>query len=320
MYGRLSIKAIRINFRITGVESNNLSLRQLRAFLVVARCRSFIGASKELFITPSALSESIRQLELTLGVRLFDRTTRSVEITRAGEEFLADTSQVLRMIDASMTRMGELGSAERGMVRVASVPSIHSNLTAPCVAALMKSHPGIRFAVVEDEISGILTSVLEGQVDFGMGVAPDEALNTVQVAPLVSDLYGVIAREDHEAFKLEDLNLEAIGSWNYLGVALGTEMDDRLSRISVSSRVEVNGFGSMIALLEEGAGVSVLPALAGHRMLTPNLRFRPFRNPVYERHVSLITRPGRSLSPAAQLLWDELLRRAKALGPADRTP
>jgi DNA-binding transcriptional LysR family regulator len=311
IYGRLPTETIRIILGITRVDPTNLSLRQLRAFVVVARCRSFIGASKELCITPSALSESIRQLELTLGVRLFDRTTRSVDVTKAGEEFLVDTSQVLRMIDASRARMGELGSAERGVVRAAGVPSIHANLTAPAVASLMRTHPGIRFALVEDEISGILTSILEGQVDFGMGVVPGGTHESLIVTPLISDVYGVIAREDHEAFRLKTLRLETLTSWNYIGVALGAEMEEKLSGINVSSRAEVNGFGSMIALLEEGAGVSVLPALAGYRMLRPNLKFRPFCDPTYERNVSLLMRPGRALSPAAQLLWNELLLLAK---------
>lgn len=260
------------------------------------------------------MSDTIRQLEEALGIRLFDRTTRSVELTKAGEEFLADASQVMRTLDASVMRMGELGSAERGLVRVSGVASIHAHVTATCVASLMVSNPGIRFTLIEDEISGIVSSVLEGRSDFGFGVVPNEFADKLETTPLLVDLYGVIARKDHEAFEAKRLRLEAVAPWNYIGVSLGSEMDQHLSRLSLTSRVEVNGFSSMIALLEQGAGVGVLPALAASRMLTSKLKFRAFSGPAYERHVSLISRPGRSLSPAAQLLWNEMRRTAGSLG------
>ena len=96
---------------------------------------------------------------------------------------------------------------------------------------------------------------------------------------LVSDLYGVVARKDHEVFRLREMRIEEIGAWNYFGVLLGADMDARLSQVNVSSRIVVNGSSSMVALLEQGAGISVLPALAAQRMLTSKLGFRAFKDP-----------------------------------------
>jgi LysR family carnitine catabolism transcriptional activator len=84
----------------------DFSSRQLRAFLLVARYRNFSRAAAALFITPSGLSLLIRELERQLGVRLFDRTTRQVELTTAGSEMLAVAQRNLQELDNTMSRIG----------------------------------------------------------------------------------------------------------------------------------------------------------------------------------------------------------------------
>jgi DNA-binding transcriptional LysR family regulator len=73
----------------------NLTLRQIRAFVLVARSGSFTGAAKSMHLTQSALSQLIRELETSLNTRLVDRTTRSVSLTAPGNEFLASAQRIL---------------------------------------------------------------------------------------------------------------------------------------------------------------------------------------------------------------------------------
>ena len=79
--------------------------RQLRAFHFVAQHQSFARAAEKLFITPSGVSVLIRELERQLGFRLFNRTTRRVELTTYGSELLAATQPSLRVLDAAMSRI-----------------------------------------------------------------------------------------------------------------------------------------------------------------------------------------------------------------------
>src|SRR5215475_12847905 len=85
----------------------DFSSRQLRAFLLVARHRSFSRAAEELFITPSGLSVLIRELETQLGFRLFDRTTRHVALTGHGNELLAVAQRNLEEMDNVLSRIGQ---------------------------------------------------------------------------------------------------------------------------------------------------------------------------------------------------------------------
>lgn len=291
---------------------NNLTLRQLRAYMAVVRNRSFVAAAKELFITPSALSETIRQLEDAVGVRLLDRTTRSVDTTAAGEEFFADMARTLEALELAVRRMSDFGSAHRGLVRVTGISSVLTRLTVPCVAQLTLSNPGIAFDIVEDGTSKIRSAVLEGSADIGIGVLSGAASDGLHVVPLVSDRFGIVAMKGHAAFKQKNLTVSSLAAWNYIGVPLSGELAQLLES-SVIPRVRLNNLGMVLPLLVGTAGVSVFPYLGATRILTKQLAFKAFNSPAYVRHISLIRRQRRSLSPAAQLLWDLMAQSAATL-------
>lgn len=304
---------------IMQIKSNNLSLRQLRSFMAVAQNRSFVAAAKALFISQSALSGTIRQLEEDVGIRLLDRTTRSVELTAAGEEFHADVADLLARLDVTVKRMSDLGSARRGLVRVTGVASVLSMLTAPCIARLMAVNSGIAFEIVEDGTSNVISAVLAGTADFAIGAMPESVPDGLRTTPLLQDRYVVMASKDHEIFKLRQLSPEAVRAFTYLSIPFGGGLTEDLDA-SLDPRVRVNNFGALIPLLEAGAGVSILPYLAAEREKTPQLAFKAFSDPRYVRRVSLVRRQARSLSPAAQLLWDEMIACAPRLLSRRTTP
>ena len=121
----------------------NFTLRELEAFLGVARFGNFTRAARSLHMSQPALTVRIRHLEDALGVRLLDRTTRSVALTQVGREFLPVVERVLGEIDAVAVNARELAGKRRGLVTVAALPSIASTLLPATVAAFKTSHPGI---------------------------------------------------------------------------------------------------------------------------------------------------------------------------------
>src|SRR5215204_5666278 len=104
------------------------NLRQLRAFVVVARLGSFTRAAHLLHLSQPALTKQVRQLEETLGVRLLDRNTRAVELTRIGKGLAPVVTQLLQEIDAVLARTKQLAAKSRGVVRVAALPSLSSTI------------------------------------------------------------------------------------------------------------------------------------------------------------------------------------------------
>ena len=104
----------------------NLSVRQMRAFVAIGRLKSFTQAARLLHSTQPALSARIRELEVALDLRLFDRNTRSVRLTQAGEDLLPVVAQVLADLGSLLERAKDVATRNTGRVTVAALPSISS--------------------------------------------------------------------------------------------------------------------------------------------------------------------------------------------------
>src|SRR5947209_15752633 len=106
----------------------DVSLRQMRAFLAVARTLSFTRAATEANLSQPALTVQIRTLEEQLGVKLFDRSSRSVELTRLGRELVPTFQRLLREFDETVTGVRDIARHGRGSVRLAALPSIAAGI------------------------------------------------------------------------------------------------------------------------------------------------------------------------------------------------
>ena len=125
----------------------NITLRQVRAFVVVARFSSFTRAADLLHLTQPALTVQIRQLEQALGVKLFDRSTRAVELTRTGRELLPVLERLLGEFDAVVVSTREMATMRYGTVRMAALPSVAATVLPPLIARFKQRHPHIRITV-----------------------------------------------------------------------------------------------------------------------------------------------------------------------------
>src|SRR3954454_10218058 len=97
-----------------------MELRQLRYFVAVARTRHFGQAAEQLHMAQSPLSQAIRQLESQIGATLFDRTTRRVDLTAAGEAFLRDAERILDALEDAQARVRYMGEGSTGLLRIGS--------------------------------------------------------------------------------------------------------------------------------------------------------------------------------------------------------
>jgi DNA-binding transcriptional LysR family regulator len=303
-----------------GVELVNLSLRQLRAFEAVARLRSFAAAAQELHLTPAALSDSVRQLEAVLGLRLLDRTTRHVDTSPAGVEFLHDARATLQTLQGAVERLHELRSLARGRVRVAAAPSVLACLVVPELGA--PASRGLALTLREEGADGIVRLVKAGEVDFGVGGLPPRE-SGVEQQPLLRDRYGLVAPPGHALLRRRRLTLAALDGAAFVGLTPDTAIAQVLAAHPAcppavrDTAVRVSNPGLLRLMIDAGHGISALPALVARHPAFAGLAFRPFDDAEPMREVRMVRRPGRSLSPAAQALWDALQRRARALAGAD---
>ena len=130
----------------------NINLRQLRAFVSIGRLGSFTRAAEALHATQPALSAQIRDLEEALGVKLFDRNTRSVSLTQAGEDLMPSVDTVLADLTSVVARARDVARRNTGRVTVAALPSLAATLMPRVIARMRDEHPGI-VVVIKDALA-----------------------------------------------------------------------------------------------------------------------------------------------------------------------
>jgi DNA-binding transcriptional LysR family regulator len=140
-------------------------LAEMNAFVTVAERCSFAGAAVQLGVSRSRLSETIRELEARLGVRLLNRTTRSVAPTEAGERLLAQIRPLLNDFDAVLNSINALRDKPAGLLRLTVPPPVASFMLAPLLARFLEQYPAIN---LEISVDGALTDIVAGRFDAGM--------------------------------------------------------------------------------------------------------------------------------------------------------
>ena len=121
----------------------NVTLRQLRAFLAVTRTGSFTLAAESLYITQSALSGLIKELEQVLGVRLFDRSTRRIQMSEVGRGIYPLIEKILADLDGALDEVANIKALKRGVVRVAAPQLMACTLLPEVISAFARDFPNI---------------------------------------------------------------------------------------------------------------------------------------------------------------------------------
>lgn len=153
---------------------NPASLADLQAFAAVARLRSFRRAAIELGVSPSALSHALRGLETRLGVRLLNRTTRSVAPTEAGERLLSRLSPALQDIHGALEEINAFRDSPLGTLRINAPRAACELILAPLICRFIETHPGMRVELVPDDaFVDIVACGFDAGVRFGESVQQD---------------------------------------------------------------------------------------------------------------------------------------------------
>ncbi|KFX61847.1 LysR family transcriptional regulator [Paraburkholderia fungorum] len=293
----------------------NVTLRQLRVFIEVARLQSFSRAGDEIGLTQSAVSRCVRELEGEIGLKLIDRTTREVQLTDVGGNLVSSVSRLLTDLDDALREIREIGEQRRGRVVVAASPTVACRLMPRVVAACGRQFPYITLGLRDDVQSDVVRKVKSGEVDFGVIIGPFSADDLLSES-LMTDSFCVVAREDHplaarERVAWTDLDGQQLVMLDY---ASGSRpiIDAAMQEYGVSATVvqELGHSATVFGLVEAGVGVSVLPWLALPLPAGAALVARPLV-PRAERTVELVRRRDRSLSPAAEAVWS-LIRQLPA--------
>ena len=289
----------------------DLSLRQLEAFVQVADSGSFRRAAARLGQAQPVLSRLIGQAEQTLGARLFDRDTRRVEITPAGRELLPLAQRLLRDFDDTLGDFGAFMAGRSGRVSMVVLPSVSVAWVPRAMAAFARTHPQVNFALAEAPADTLLALLEAGRADFGISVRPAPR-QRLHYRHLQDDPFVLVCRRD------DPLAARAAVPWSVFGmrdcimsaahssIRQVTDAVFLRQRTPPSPVLEYPSVAAAGALVAAGLGITALPVLALQLVDMRELVAVPLVRPAMARPIGIVTRIGRSLSPATQAFMASL--------------
>lgn len=242
-----------------------MEIRHLKYFLALANELSFIKASEKLFISQPPLSRQIKELEDELGVRLFDRNSKKVELTQAGKYFKEEVTVLLDNLDRIKLKIEKIGNNISGEFRIAYISSTFSGDIAELIKFLSSKYPFVNFSLYEVPTARQISDLEQGKLDLGIIRAP---LKSPKIATNLwfKDTFSVVfnkqlvqleSEEDIEKLKDEtfvffnkdyaphyyELLLEICAAYGFVPKVVH----------------ESNNISSIIQLVKNGLGSSIVP-------------------------------------------------------------
>lgn len=291
----------------------NITLRQLRAFVAVARTGSFTLAAESLFVTQSALSGLIKELEQLLGLRLFDRSTRRIHLTDTGRQIYPLIAKTLNDLDGVIEEVTHLKALKKGSVRIAAPQLMACTLMPEVIAAYRLAHPDIDIRLIDCAVESVTSRVFSGEVDIGVG--PERDPNSDIIASELFTLpFVAVLPPDHALCQQASVRWADLVGYPLITLQgqfterLSAELHAALREFDIDPNNTVTFMSTALSMVASGLGVTVCIPYASSLVRLYQLETRPLTGPTVERRFYTFSRNGRALSPAAQSFVDFLYR------------
>lgn len=293
-----------------------LNLRHLEAFVAIASAGNFTRAARVLHVSQPALTVQIRELEQTLGVRLLDRNTRTVRLTRMGEQLSPVVRRILAEIEGVVHHAHDMAAGIRGTVSVAAIPSVCAMILPKIIAAFHREHTGISVSLRDVTSQRVLAMVKNEEVDFGIGSFADGDAG-IEATPLFTDHMRVVATRQSplarkRAVRLKDLvNVPLILMDPQTSVRMLVDRAFESIGHFPAPAYEVTYMSSAVGMVRAGLGVAFLPSAGLEISEMSGLISRPVNHPGLTRRIAAAQRAKRQLSPAAAKFLLQLVAASK---------
>ncbi|MBX3653486.1 MAG: LysR family transcriptional regulator [Ramlibacter sp.] len=293
----------------------SLSTRQLTAFVTLAQERSFTRAAAACHLSQPAFSALIRSLEDSLQARLFDRDTRSVQLTAEGRLFEPSARQLLGDFAAAVGDLHDHVQRRKGRVHVAALPSLAAGWLPAIFREFRATWPGIELGLSDILSDGCIDLVRSGKADFALASA-GTGIAGLSTELLCADRFWLVCRADHPLATAKQPSLKALARYPLIHLSRNSSvrqaLDAALHPIQAHSVLEVDQLATVMGMVEAGLGISIIPALTLFHFERDTLVRRPLAAPGLTRRIYVVRRSDSSLSVAAQTLHDLIVQRMTA--------
>lgn len=294
------------------INERDVSTRQLRAFVALAELRNFTRAAERSHLSQSAFSGLIRGLEEAIGVRLFDRDTRKVELTAEGRLFLEGAQRVLHDVALALGDLGAHAALRRGRVALALLPALAAGWLPAVLADFRARHPAIELDIADALSEHCIERVRTGRADFALAAvrASDAAL---VAEPFCSDRFHLVCRRDHALAARAKVKLADLAGEPFVHLARTSSVRQHIEQAmfprQLARVMELEQLSTVAGMVRAGLGVTVVPTLTLFHFAHADLVTRPVDAPGLRRDIFVVRPRGRSLSAAAQGLFDVVMAR-----------
>jgi LysR family carnitine catabolism transcriptional activator len=289
----------------------NITLRQLQVFAAASRARSFSEAADRLNISQPSLSSTIRKIEEQLGLRLFDRTTRSLLLTADGRDLAAVAEDLVRDFETALGGIAARSAGKRGRVAIAVLPSIAATVLPDILREFAKEFPEIDVAIHDVLQDRAIALARNGAVDFSV-TTQAAVYSELQYDEIGSDPFFLVCPRNHPLARKSAATWREIAAHPFVALSSTTSVrrfaDVALGQaeVVIHPRYEVEQIPSAVALVSAGLGVTALPGLTLAMFNRRGVVVRPIKEPTVRRRIGVLRLKQRSLSVSARFLLEHV--------------
>jgi DNA-binding transcriptional LysR family regulator len=293
-----------------------VTLQQLRYFLATCRHGSFTAAADALFIAQPSVAEQIRRLEHEVGVRLFVRTGRRLELTEAGVNLRTHAERVMAAMDAAEAAMQGARHLRGGTASLGTFGVAQRYMVSELVTNFVARHPDVVVRVIGQHSSEVIEFVRNGELEAGLVTLPVNE-PTLEIDPIMSDEILFMSRPGPQTE--EPMSIQRFGEQKLIWWPSVSGWKDSIRRqlrawaddegVQLDASIEVEHLESALKLVEQGLGASYIQRTIAESTAFPSvLEVVPFTRRIYDTY-AFVWRKDHSLSPASA----ELIAMARQL-------
>jgi DNA-binding transcriptional LysR family regulator len=300
---------------------HRLDLVSLSLFSLVVRTGSISKGAELAHLAVGAASKRISDLEAAVGAELFDRHSRGVTLTIAGQALHRHAQRILSDVDLLAADLSDYAAGVMGVVRLWANTSAVTQFLPTDIATFVSANPGIRIELEEQNSSEVVLAVLDGRADMGILAdrTPPLGLQTVTYR---EDRLVLVVPKSHPLASRKSIGVADAADFEFVGLSTETSIAQRLQLETeavgkrLRLRIQVRSFDAMCQMVAAGLGVAVLPdAAVQPHLRSMGLRKIDIRDDWVHRNLLLGARDFAALPRPARLLMDHLLQRS----PRDRS-
>ena len=290
-----------------------ITLDQIKYFLAIDTYKSFSLAAQELCISQSSLSKQIKALEHELDTLLFNRTTRSINLTDAGKEFLIHSKKIIEEYDNTINSMKKYSNSKHPTIKIGTIPVISQYGIISSIASFKTIYPNINIDVIEGERVDIIDMLDKGDIDFAFLRDFHIDKDKFKIHPLINDELVTITSKDHPFSNKKYINLEDTINEKFIMLSSNSGLDkfciEECKKFNVTPNIiySINKIETILGLVSENFGISLLMKRVISSFNKDNVSINLLKKPI-TNSLSLLYKKDKKLSNN-EILFKEFIQK-----------